>query len=217
MVEAIEGLSARFYSWLTGRSSIIKTFHEMTSNEVQVGIDSGEILDVGTGPGFLPLKVASKNPGIKITGIDISGEMVRIACNNALEAGVGDRVSFIEADVRKMPFDDESFDLIVSTGSFHHWNRPIEGINEIFRVLKKGCEAWIYDIDRKPSQKCMQNFRGQYGYLGSVLYRFVRSHSSISQEYIQSKLEEPVIKFLKYEVKKNDKIPVLKIILRRDD
>ena len=44
-----------------------------------------------------------------------------------------------------MPFADDSFDMVISTGSFHAWKNPVRVMNQFRRVLKTGGEAWIYD------------------------------------------------------------------------
>ncbi len=47
---------------------------------------------------------------------------------------------------QKLPFEDFLFDAVVSTGSIHHWNDPTAGLNEIYRVLRPGGCALLYDI-----------------------------------------------------------------------
>jgi ubiquinone/menaquinone biosynthesis C-methylase UbiE len=57
-------------------------------------------------------------------------------------------VEFKVGSVYSLPYEIEFFDTVVSTLSFHHWNEPIVGLNEIYRVLKPGRECWIYEIWR---------------------------------------------------------------------
>jgi ubiquinone/menaquinone biosynthesis C-methylase UbiE len=64
--------------------------------------------------------------------------MVKIARRNVEKAGLSSRVRFMVEDANKMPLEDSSFDLIVSTGSLHHWKKPLHVINEVYRVLKDG-------------------------------------------------------------------------------
>jgi ubiquinone/menaquinone biosynthesis C-methylase UbiE len=63
-----------------------------------------------------------------------------------------------------MSFEDSSFDLIVSTGSLHHWKKPLHVINEIYRVLKDGRQAWIYDLRRDVSENVIVKKLGEYKY-----------------------------------------------------
>jgi ubiquinone/menaquinone biosynthesis C-methylase UbiE len=64
--------------------------------------------------------------------------MVKIARRNTEKAGLSRRVKFMVKDANKMSFEDSSFDLIVSTGSLHHWKKLLNVINEVHRVLKDG-------------------------------------------------------------------------------
>jgi ubiquinone/menaquinone biosynthesis C-methylase UbiE len=47
-----------------------------------------------------------------------------------------------------MPFDDASFDLVVSTFSMHHWDDKVAGLVDVARVLRPGSRALIWDLRR---------------------------------------------------------------------
>jgi ubiquinone/menaquinone biosynthesis C-methylase UbiE len=104
------------------------------------------ILDVGTGPGMVPLKIAAAGPQLRIDAVDLSPEMIAQAQESAVHAGVQERITFAVADVAVLPFADDSFDLIVSSLSQHHWADPGAGMQEVSRVLRPGGQAWIYDF-----------------------------------------------------------------------
>jgi len=55
-------------------------------------ISSGRILDVRTGPGYLPLEIAKRSQNLEIIGIDISFAMVKIARGNAENMGLSESV-----------------------------------------------------------------------------------------------------------------------------
>ena len=105
------------------------------------------VLDVGTGPGTVPLMIAAECPDVAVTGVDLSQEMIARATSSADgEPFDVDRVSFGVADVAALPFDDRSVDLVVSSLSMHHWTDPAAGLREVVRVLRPGAQAWIYDV-----------------------------------------------------------------------
>ncbi|GAA2851237.1 hypothetical protein GCM10010517_08810 [Streptosporangium fragile] len=104
------------------------------------------VLDVGTGPGRVPLAIARALPALRVEGLDLSAEMIDLARRNAAEAGLGDRVDFTVADVADLPYPGESFDLIVSSMSQHHWPDAAAGMRELRRVLRPGGRVWIYDF-----------------------------------------------------------------------
>ena len=106
------------------------------------------VLDVGTGPGTLPLLIAAQSPHLSVSGVDLSEEMIARATSAAdVRATPGARpISFQVADVADLPFDDRSVDLVVSTLSMHHWADPAAGLRETVRVLRPGARAWLYDL-----------------------------------------------------------------------
>ena len=106
------------------------------------------VLDVGTGPGRLPLLIAAQYPHMSVSGVDLSAEMIARATAAAdVRATPGARpISFRIADVTHLPFDDRSVDLVVSTISMHHWADLAAGLREVVRVLRPGARAWIYDL-----------------------------------------------------------------------
>jgi ubiquinone/menaquinone biosynthesis C-methylase UbiE len=58
----------------------------------------------------------------------------------------GAGIRLVRGDVRNLPFPDDSFDLVLSTLSIHHWHDPARGIRECLRVTAPGGRCWIYDF-----------------------------------------------------------------------
>jgi ubiquinone/menaquinone biosynthesis C-methylase UbiE len=81
-----------------------------------------------------------------LTGVDISDAMVARAARRAAVASLSERVRFEVGDVAALPLSDEEFDGVVSTLSLHHWPDPASGLAEIYRIIKPGGEARIYDL-----------------------------------------------------------------------
>ena len=135
------------FSWLYDRypNRIFTKWFRRIATDIRDRQISGIILDMGTGPGRLPIEIAKRVPGVEVIGIDISEDMVKIAKKNAEEEGVTDRVKFEVASAYNTGFDDDSIDLVVSTGLIHHLREPLSAFNEAYRILKSGGEAWMYD------------------------------------------------------------------------
>lgn len=108
----------------------------------------GEAADLGCGPGQLVIELARRSPGLHVTGIDLSDEMIARGQGNARRAGVADRVSFRRGDAQQIPFPDASLDLVVSTLSLHHWSDPVALLDEIARALRPGGSFLIFDLRR---------------------------------------------------------------------
>jgi SAM-dependent methyltransferase len=108
-----------------------------------------QVLEVGCGPGHLSIRLA-RHHGLEVTGLDLDPAMITRARANTHRAGNGDqrRPEFLVGDVAALAFPDESFDLVVSTLSMHHWADPTAGLAEIGRVLRPGARALIWDLRR---------------------------------------------------------------------
>jgi len=109
---------------------------------------SGHAADLGCGPGYLAIELARAAPGLHVTGIDLSDEMLDEAESRATKSVVQDRVAFKKGDVAHIPFPDRSLDLVVSTLSLHHWSDPIAVLDEIARVLRPGGAFVVFDLRR---------------------------------------------------------------------
>ena len=143
-VRAFDLPTAGLYDALV--ASLLGGLYERVADEVTEVYPTGTILEVGSGPGRLAILLARKAPDLKVIGVDISPEMVERAARRATEARLSEQVRFEAGDVGALPFPEGSFDGAVSTLSLHHWPDPARGLAEIYRVLKAGGEARIYDL-----------------------------------------------------------------------
>ena len=67
-----------------------------------------------------------------MTGLDISRTFVEIATENARQAHVS--VGFRHGDAARMPFESDSFDLVVCQAAFKNFTEPVRGLNEMHRA-----------------------------------------------------------------------------------
>lgn len=112
------------------------------------GIATGNVLEIGPGPGYVGLEWLKKSTNSKLTCLEISGDMIKTAKRNAKEYGFEDRVSYIQGNGMQMPFQNEAFDGTFSNGSLHEWEDPVRVFNEIYRVLKPNGAYCITDMRR---------------------------------------------------------------------
>jgi arsenite methyltransferase len=114
-----------------------------------------QVLDVGCGRGLMLIGAAQRLRSGTATGIDVwqsedlSGNRADAVLENARHAGVASKVRVETADMRRMPFTAEYFDVIVSRAAIHNLYQPAEraqALNEIMRVLKPGGHVLIDDI-----------------------------------------------------------------------
>lgn len=110
--------------------------------------DSGSVLDVGAGGGQLALDIAARRPKVRVTGLDLSPDQVERATERARAAGLGARVSFVQGSALELPFEDASFDLVVSVASIKHWPDQRKGLSECVRVMAPGGRLFVFEADR---------------------------------------------------------------------
>ncbi len=176
---AIPGLGAIIYNAIPAK--LLSKMEKKIAGDVVERIRSGTIVDLGAGTGYLSIEIAKMAPEAEVYGIDLSKQMIRIAKRHA--KGIAN-VRFELADVHELPFENESIDFIVSTGSFHHWKRPATVFDECHRVLKRGSEAWIYDGCSGLPEEQAQQTRKKYGSLRyRLLSQSVKVHGFSLKEY----------------------------------
>ena len=97
----------------------------------------GSLLEVPVGTGVLTMPVYRELPDAEITCLDYSADMMRAAQEKAEAAGIRN-IRFVQGDVGCLPFEDESFDIVLSMNGFHAFPDKEAAYRETFRVLKKG-------------------------------------------------------------------------------
>jgi ubiquinone/menaquinone biosynthesis C-methylase UbiE len=116
-----------------------------TAREIVSHCPKGRILDVGCGPGYLPLQIAKLSKDIRVDGVDLSPKMVTLARKNARKSCLENCLDFFVSDGNCLATSEERYDMVISTGVFHSLKNPVAFLNECHRVLKPGREAWVFD------------------------------------------------------------------------
>ncbi len=99
-------------------------------------ITAGEkVLDVGTGTGVVAITAARR--GADVTGLDLTPPLLEKARENERIAGL-EQIQWKEGDAEDLPFEDASFDVVVSQFGHMFAPRPSVAVDEMRRVLKPG-------------------------------------------------------------------------------
>lgn len=113
----------------------------------------GRVLDIGTGPGHIPLMVAERIDGTEIIGIDMASHMLAHAERHLGASPFGGRIRFQLGDAKGLPFEDDCFDTVYSNTILHHIPDPRPFLSESYRVLKRGGVLLIRDLFRPDTEE----------------------------------------------------------------
>ena len=103
------------------------------------------VLDAGCGTGNFSIKLAQA--GCRVTGIDISEEMLKIAKQKAQKMNLD--IDFRVMDIYHLQFEDETFDAVFSMAAFEFIEKPQEAYQEMYRVLKRNGQLLIGTIHKE--------------------------------------------------------------------
>lgn len=117
--------TSRIYQWHT------HAFHERIAEWVE-RVAPASILDAGCGEGFATAFLAERMPTARIEGVDVSAGAVAYA-----QAHFGERVAFRTGSVYALPYEDDSFDLVLCSEVLEHLDRPDDAVKELARVARR--------------------------------------------------------------------------------
>jgi ubiquinone/menaquinone biosynthesis C-methylase UbiE len=143
----------RIYDPVVGLTTRERRFKELLVDQAAPAAGQ-RILDLGCGTGTLAIQVKRRAPGAEVVGLDADPEMLGRAREKAERAGA--ELELTEGFSTELPFEDASFDRVISTLFFHHLDPEPkrETARQIARVLRKGGELHVADWG-KPSDPAM--------------------------------------------------------------
>ncbi len=101
------------------------------------------VLEIGFGGGSALARLAQTQRSGRITGVDVSPDMVRKAERRFRREIAQGRVHVELGDVSYLPFTDAAFDRVFTINTIYFWSDALSGLREIRRVLKDGCLAAV--------------------------------------------------------------------------
>ena len=129
--------------------------------ELYDDVDEAHILDLGCGPGDIPLRLIRQRPACCITGIDASAPMIDWAKRMAQEAGQQDRLTFLCQKFQDLSLDVPA-DAVISNSLVHHVPNPLRFWYAVKTSLKSGGPVLVMDLMRPESDEAARNLVERY-------------------------------------------------------
>lgn len=143
-----------------------------------LGLKGGErVLDVCTGTADLAIEAVTASPAAAtVTGLDFSGEMLRLGLAKIGRAGLADRVRLVRGDATRLPLPDASFDAVTIAFGIRNVVDPMAACREFHRVLRPGGQLAIleFGFPRVPGIKTLYTW--YFRYLLPAVGRLVSRH-----------------------------------------
>jgi len=135
---------------------------EFAQLAIELGPETGLILDGGTGTARIPILIAQLRSKWQITGIDLSANMLFIGNQNIEQAGLQEQIKLEQVDAKQLPYPDDQFDLVISNSIVHHLSDPLLFFQEIQRVLKPQGGIFLRDLTRPSCETELNSLVEQY-------------------------------------------------------
>jgi len=187
LLPEMEGRTARWYARVRGTDTQLELYRTQAAQLTHALPRGARVLEVAPGPGYLSLEIARL--GFEVAGLDISHSMVDIARGNAQAAGL--MVDFRHGDAARIPFEADSFDLLVCQAAFKNFAAPAAALDEMHRVLRSAGAAIIQDLNPEASRADIQQevTRMRLGRLNAIVTRLILSSVLRRRAYSAHQLE----------------------------
>jgi len=186
--EGVEGYFAIKYAEFARNSEEMQNEYRRLAEKVVSLFEGGKLLEIGPGPAYVSIQIAKRLPKVEIIGLEISDTMIEIAKKNAKEHEVSEKITLKKGDASKMPLEDSEFDFVITSGSLHHWKKPTQVVDEIYRVLRPGCRALVSDLMKDAPKEKVDDFANK---IDSKLMRWGLKHS-FKESYTARQIEQMI-------------------------
>ena len=152
------------------------------------GCSPSTILDVATGTGDFAV-AALKSGAQKVTGIDISREMIAVGKEKIRKMGLEDRITLMTGDSEAIQFPDHSFDVATVAFGVRNFENLSRGLSELHRVIRKGGTLCVLEFSNPRQPVVKFGYRIYSRYLMPWFGRLVSGDKS-AYTYLPESVEE---------------------------
>jgi 2-polyprenyl-3-methyl-5-hydroxy-6-metoxy-1,4-benzoquinol methylase len=134
----------------------VDRFHEYFPD-----FSEGHVLDLGCGPGDIPIRFARTFPSCRITGVDASRPMIELAEKTVYQAGLSERITFRCERFQNLAGDSVA-DAGISNSLLHHVPNPLQFWHKLRLAVKSGSPVLVMDLLRPESSEEAQTIVDRY-------------------------------------------------------
>ena len=163
-----------------------------SAGKLRDGVNPLRVLDVGCGPGRIPIAIGRKPIFARMTLTDASAAMAALARRNVTASGLHGGTSVQRADGRRLPFADGTFDAVVSNSLLHHVPEPGAVLVEMRRVLRPGGVLFVRDLFRPATAGEVDRLAALYDGEGDRTHGLLRAslHAALTADELRGCCEE---------------------------
>lgn len=121
----------------------------------------GTVLDLGCGPGDIPIRFAKLYPDCRVIGIDASAPMIRLGEQVVQQAGLTDRIT-LRCERYEEVAGARIADAVISNSLLHHLPNPLQFWQKLRQLVKPGAPILVMDLLRPDSSEAAQAIVDQY-------------------------------------------------------
>lgn len=124
-------------------------------------VTEGHVLDLGCGPGDIPVRFVRALPGCRVTGVDASPPMIRLAEEAVKAAGLSDRIMLCCERFQNLVLPEPA-DAAISNSLLHHLPNPLQFWHWLRKLVKPGSIILVMDLLRPDSAEAAQAIVDRY-------------------------------------------------------
>ena len=121
----------------------------------------GTVLDLGCGPGDIPIRFAKLYPTCRVIGVDASAPMIQLGEEAVKQAGVADRVT-LRCERYEAVAGARIVDAVISNSLLHHLPHPLQFWQKLRQLVRSGAPVLVMDLLRPESPEAAQAIVDRY-------------------------------------------------------
>lgn len=144
------------------------------------------LLDVAIGTGDVALTALKKGKAQRVTGIDLSPEMMAVGKRKAQKAGVGDSIVWQEASALEMPFREREFQALTCAYGIRNFSDLDQGLREMYRVLDEGGQLVLLEFSYPKNPLIRWAYDLYFSFAMPVIGRVISKDASAYTYFLHS-------------------------------